>query len=66
MAGAPNPFKFLQEVRAETAKVVWPSRKETTVTSVMVLIMVVVATLFFLVVDQVLGFSVGWLLSLGR
>lgn len=66
MAGGPNPFKFLQEVRAETAKVVWPSRKETTVTSVMVLIMVVIATLFFLVVDQVLGFGVGLLLSLGR
>lgn len=61
-----NPFKFLQEVRAETSKVVWPTRNETMVTTIMVLIMVVIASLFFLAIDQVLGWGVGALLSVGR
>jgi preprotein translocase subunit SecE len=46
-----SPFKFLQEVRVETGKVTWPSRRETLVTTVMVFIMVAVASVFFLVVD---------------
>jgi preprotein translocase subunit SecE len=46
-----SPFKFLQEVREETEKVTWPSRRETLVTTVMVFIMVAVASVFFLVVD---------------
>lgn len=61
-----NPFKFLQEVRAETSKVVWPTRNETLVTTVMVLIMVVIASLFFLAIDQILGWGIGSLLSVGR
>ena len=48
---ATSPFKFLQEVREETEKVTWPSRRETLVTTVMVFIMVAVASVFFLVVD---------------
>ena len=48
-----SPFKFLQEVRQETEKVTWPSRRETVITTVMVFIMVAVASVFFLVVDQV-------------
>ena len=43
-----SPFKFLQEVRAEAQKVTWPTRKETTVTTIMVFVMVVVASIFFL------------------
>jgi preprotein translocase subunit SecE len=46
-----SPFKFLQEVRAETEKVTWPSRRETLVTTIMVFIMVAVASVFFLIVD---------------
>jgi len=46
-----SPFKFLQEVREETEKVTWASRRETLVTTVMVFIMVAVASVFFLVVD---------------
>ncbi len=46
-----SPFKFLQEVREETEKVTWPSRRETLVTTVMVFVMVAVASVFFLVVD---------------
>ena len=61
-----NPFKFLQEVRAETSKVVWPTRNETMVTTIMVLIMVVIASLFFLAIDQILGWGIGSLLSVGR
>ena len=61
-----NPFEFIQQVRNETAKVTWPSRKETMVTTVMVLIMVVLAALFFLAADQVLSWLVGLVLGLGQ
>lgn len=56
-ADAPAPKKrtsipqFISQVRAEGRKIVWPSRKETWITSVMVFIMVVVATVFFAIVD---------------
>ncbi len=66
MASKTNPLTFLQQVRAEVSKVVWPSRKETMITTGMVLIMVFVAALFFLAVDQVLGFGVGLLLGSGN
>ncbi len=61
-----NPFTFMQEVRQEVAKVVWPTRRETTVTTIMVFIMVFLAAIFFLAADQVLSFIVGQLLALGR
>ncbi|MEL6311257.1 MAG: preprotein translocase subunit SecE, partial [Pseudomonadota bacterium] len=50
-----NPFQFLQEVRQETSKVTWPSRKETWVTTVAVLIMVALAAVFFMLADQLMG-----------
>ncbi|MEX1059850.1 MAG: preprotein translocase subunit SecE [Methyloceanibacter sp.] len=65
MAERTNPFTFLQQVRAEAAKVVWPSRRETAISTVMVLVMVVLASLFFLVADQVLSFGVSYLLGTG-
>lgn len=61
-----NPFTFMQEVRQEVSKVVWPTRRETTVTTIMVFVMVFLAAIFFLLADQVLGFVVGQLLALGR
>ncbi len=61
-----NPFQFLQEVRQETAKVTWPTWKEVWITTVMVLIMVTMASLFFLVADQILGMIVNFVLRLGR
>jgi preprotein translocase subunit SecE len=61
-----NPFGFLQEVRAEAAKVTWPSRKETMITTVLVLFMVVLASLFFVAVDWALRLIVTELLSLGH
>ncbi len=61
-----NPFQFIQEVRDETSKVVWPTKNETLVTTIMVLIMVVLASLFFLAVDQILGALVNFILGVGR
>ena len=57
-----NPVEFLQEVRDESRKVTWPSRKELTVSTIMVLIMVVVASLFFLGVDAILKYVVDGIL----
>ena len=57
-----NPLEFLQEVRQETRKVTWPSRRETMITTVMVMIMVVLAAGFFLVVDAGLKWVVEKLL----
>ena len=63
MAARTNPFTFLQQVRAEVAKVVWPSRRETAISTVMVLVFAVIAAVFFLLVDQVLGWGVSFLLG---
>ena len=49
-----SPFKFLQEVRAEAQKVTWPTRRETAITTVMVFVMVAVASMFFLLADQIM------------
>lgn len=61
-----NPFQFLQDVRSEGAKVTWPSRRETMITTGLVMAMVVLASLFFVTVDQGLRLAVGFLLGLGR
>ncbi|MBF9235731.1 preprotein translocase subunit SecE [Microvirga alba] len=53
-----NPFDFIQQVRSEAAKVTWPTRKETMITTAMVFVMVVLASVFFLVVDQAIGWGV--------
>ena len=60
-----SPFKFLQEVRTETDKVTWPTRRETMITTAMVFIMAVLASIFFVVVDIVLRQGVTLLLGLG-
>ncbi len=52
-----NPFEFLQQVRTEVAKVTWPTRRETVITTVMVLLMSVAAALFFLAADWILSTS---------
>jgi preprotein translocase subunit SecE len=57
--------QFIAEVRAEARKVTWTSRKETWITSVMVLIMVVTASLFLFVVDLVLRLGIGAIIKLG-
>jgi preprotein translocase subunit SecE len=60
-----NPFEFLQQVRSEGSKVTWPTRKETMVTTAMVLVMVLLAAIFFLIVDQILRWGVGLVLGMG-
>jgi preprotein translocase subunit SecE len=59
-----SPFKFMQEVRAEGQKVTWPTRKETTVTTIMVFVMVFIASIFFLLADQAMRFAVSFLLGI--
>ena len=61
-----NPFKFVQEVRQEVAKVTWPTRNETWVTTIAVLIMVTLAAIFFMLADQALGWLVSQILGFGR
>lgn len=51
MAARTNPLQFVQQVRAEIAKVVWPTRRETTLTTVMVLAMATLTAIFFFLVD---------------
>ena len=58
-----NPIRFAQEVRAEARKITWTTRKETWITSVMVAIMVVVASLFFTFADWLLGMGANLLLK---
>ena len=60
-----SPFKFLQEVRAEAQKVTWPSRRETTITTVMVFVFSVAAAVFFLMADQVIRMAVTLVLGIG-
>jgi preprotein translocase subunit SecE len=60
-----SPLEFLRQVRQEVARVTWPTRKETTVTTAMVLAMVFVTALFFFLVDQVLAHGVRLVLGIG-
>ena len=61
-----NPFEFLQQVRTEVAKVTWPTRRETLITTAMVLLMSVIAAIFFLFADWVISMIVTFILGLGR
>ena len=59
-----SPFKFLQEVRAETQKVTWPTQRETMITTLMVFIMSGLAAVFFFVSDQVIRYLVTLVLGI--
>ncbi|MFN3347544.1 preprotein translocase subunit SecE [Pseudorhodoplanes sp.] len=61
-----SPFKFLQEVRDETGKVTWPTRRETAITTAMVFVMVTITAIFFLLADQAIRFLITTILSVGR
>jgi preprotein translocase subunit SecE len=63
---ATSPFRFLQEVRSETEKVTWPTRKETMITTGMVFVMVAISSVFFLLADQVIRMLVTLVLGIGR
>jgi preprotein translocase subunit SecE len=58
-----SPFKFLQEVRSETEKVTWPTRRETFITTIMVFVMVAAASVFFLISDQIIRIAITFVLG---
>jgi preprotein translocase subunit SecE len=66
MASKTNPITFFQQVRAETAKVTWPTRRETVISTVMVIVMAFLAAAFFFAADQLMAYVVELLLGLGR
>ena len=61
-----NPFVFLQQVRTETAKVTWPSRRETVISTAMVLAFAALAMIFFFAADQLMAYGVELILGIGR
>jgi len=61
-----NPFEFFQQVRNETSKVTWPSRRETLITTAMVFIFTVCAAIFFLIVDWVIRTGLSTILGFLR
>ncbi|SDG54672.1 protein translocase subunit secE/sec61 gamma [Limimonas halophila] len=65
MASKFNPGQFIREVRHETSKVTWPSRRETAITTVMVLAFTALAAIFLFLVDQVISLGVSFILGVG-
>ncbi len=61
-----NPAKFIREVRSEVSKVTWPTRKETMVSTIMVLVLALVAALFFLLVDNIFAWGISQILGLAK
>ena len=59
-----DPIQFSREVRQEVAKVTWPSRKETLVTTGLVLALSALAAVFFLVVDQLIQLAMRWIFGI--
>ena len=59
-----SPAEFINQVRAEARKVVWPSREETVRTALFVAIMMIILSVFFLGIDTLFGAIMRWLLSL--
>ena len=59
-----NPAQFVAQVRAEAAKVVWPTRKEAGLTTVMVFVMATLVALLFFIVDQLLAWGIDVLLHM--
>lgn len=60
-----NPAKFMREVRQEAGRVTWPTRRETTVSTLMVVVMVSIAAVFFLLVDNVISWGIKMILGIG-
>jgi preprotein translocase subunit SecE len=61
----PSPAEFIREVRREAKKVTWPTRKETLISSLMVVVLAVVASVFFLIIDWIAGNAVQFILGFG-
>ncbi len=60
-----NPAQFARQVRQELDKVTWPTRRETVITTVMVLVMVAIMASFFVLVDTGLSYGIRAILGLG-
>lgn len=58
-----GPIDFIRQVKTETKKVTWPSRKETTVSTIMVFIMVTIAAIFLFLTDQIVATIIRWILG---
>ncbi len=63
MAKMMNPLRFIQQVRAEVSKVVWPTRRETLLTTGMVFVMAALTAIFFAIVDLIIRFGLQTLLN---
>jgi preprotein translocase subunit SecE len=61
-----SPIEFARQVRQETSRVTWPSRKETMVTTAMVFVMVFIAAAFFFVIDWIMAHGVQFIFGLGH
>lgn len=61
---ATNPAKFIREVRQEMEKVTWPTRRETLISTAMVLVLVTIAATFFVLVDMGIGTLVRWIIGI--
>ena len=58
-----NPLQFIQQVRAEVAKIVWPTRREVVLTTIMVFIMAALTAVFFALVDLTIRTGLQWILQ---
>ena len=65
MMAKASPAEFVRQVRQETSKVTWPSRKETGLTTAMVFVMAALAAIFFLIIDKIIAFGIELILGLG-
>jgi preprotein translocase subunit SecE len=61
----PNLLQYFREVRQEALKVTWPTRRETAISTAMVVVMVLLSALFFFFVDEILAIATRFLLTLG-
>ncbi|MFW0777900.1 MAG: preprotein translocase subunit SecE [Rickettsiales bacterium] len=59
-----NPAKFIREVRQEMGKVTWPTRKEASVSTLMVIVLAGLAATFFVVVDMIISALVRWIIGI--
>ena len=65
MMAKASPAEFVRQVRQETSKVTWPSRKETGLPTAMVFVMATLAAIFFLLIDKIITFGIELILGLG-
>ena len=59
-----NPFQFIQQVRSEASKIIWPTRRETLTTTIMVFVMATLFAIFFFLTDQIISFLLKLILNL--